>query len=107
MDSEPDIAVVGPMARSAYDLETMVRILAHPDHLDSAIRYDLPTLAGRSLADLRVALWRDDEVAPVSREISQGVDRSLRFFAMRGPPWSMMPDLDLPAPTVTTPIIVC
>jgi len=107
MDSEPDIAVVGPMARSGFDLETMLRILAHPDHPDSAIRYDLPTIAGRSLADFRVALWRDDEVAPVSREISQGVDKVAQVFRDAGATVVDDADLDLPAPIATTPIIVC
>ena len=52
MVSEPDIAVVGPMARSAFDLELMLGLLAHPDELDSAVRYALPTLAGRNLGGL-------------------------------------------------------
>ena len=74
MVSEPDIAVVGPMARSAFDLEAMLRLLARPDELAGAVRYELPALAGRGLGDLRVAVWSDDEVAPVSREIAGRVE---------------------------------
>ena len=84
MVSEPDIAVVGPMARSAFDLEVMLRLLAHPDQLDSAIRYELPTLAGRNLGDLRVAAWSNDEVAPVTREIAGRVARVAQVFRDAG-----------------------
>ena len=84
MVSEPDIAVVGPMARSAFDLEVMLRLLAHPDALDRGIRYELPTLAGRTLGDLRVAVWSNDDVAPVTREIAGRVERVAQAFRDAG-----------------------
>ena len=84
MISEPDIAVVGPMARSAFDLEVMLRLLAHPDELDSAIRYELPTLSGRNLGDLRVAVWSNDEEAPVTREIAGRVELVAQAFRDAG-----------------------
>jgi len=65
---EPDIAVVGPMARSAADLDLALDILAKPDAFQSAIRYELPTLEGRKLKDLRVAVWANDGIAPVSQD---------------------------------------
>jgi amidase len=71
--AEPDIAVVGPLARSAADLHLVLDILAKPDELEAAIRYELPSLAGRTLADLRVAVWANDDVAPVSQECEQAV----------------------------------
>ena len=84
MVSEPDIAVVGPLARSAFDLELQLRILAHPDRLQSAIRYELPTLAGRTLGDLRVAVWVNDETAPVTREVASRVERVAQVFRDAG-----------------------
>ena len=84
MVSEPDIAVVGPMARSAFDLEVMLGLLAHPDALDRGIRYELPTLAGRTLGDLRVAVWSNDDVAPVTREIAGRVERVAQVFRDAG-----------------------
>ena len=84
MVSEPDIAVVGPMARSAFDLEVMLGILAHPDELDGGIRYELPTLAGRNLGDLRVAVWSNDEVAPVTRETAGRVELVAQVFRDAG-----------------------
>ena len=85
MVSEPDIAVVGPLARSAFDLELQLRILAHPDRLQSAIRYELPTLAGRTLGDLRVAVWVNDENRNRStREVASRVERVAQVFRDAG-----------------------
>ena len=107
MVSEPDIAVVGPMARSAFDLEVMLGLLAHPDALASAVRYALPTLAGRSLGDLRVAVWSNDEVAPVTREIAGRVERVAQVSsAMRARGWTMKRG-PCAAPTATTSTIGC
>ena len=65
---EPDIAVVGPMARSAADLDLALDVVAGPDALASAVRYELPTLDGRRLKDLRVAVWANDETSPVGAD---------------------------------------
>ena len=66
--SEPDIAVVGPLARSAADLDLALDVVAGPDALASAVRYELPTLDGRRLKDLRVAVWATDEMSPVGAD---------------------------------------
>ncbi len=71
--TSPDIAVVGPLARSAADLDLALDIVAAPDRLDSGIRYDLPRLGGRRLRDLRVAVWANDAMAPVSNDCERGV----------------------------------
>lgn len=70
---EPDIAVVGPLARSAADLDLALDVLAKPDVLQAAIRYELPTLEGRTLGDLRIAVWANDAVAPVSQDCERAV----------------------------------
>jgi len=70
-----DISVIGPMARSAHDLETALRAMAGPDEIMSrGYTLNLPEWQGRSLGELRVAVWKNDEVAPVSREVEQRVD---------------------------------
>ena len=69
--AEPDIAVVGPLARSAADLDLALDVLAHPDRIQSGIRYDLPRLD--RVEGLRVVLWPDDHVAPVSRAVADRV----------------------------------
>lgn len=64
--TQADLAVCGPMARSARDMELVLRILAGPD------RWSTPawtlTLPERDLEDfsgLRIAAWLDDEYCPV------------------------------------------
>jgi len=82
--SEPDIAVVGPLARSAADLELALDIVAGPDRLDPGIRYELPRLAGRKLGDFKVAVWANDDVAPVSRDCEAAVRRVAEVFVRAG-----------------------
>ena len=69
----PDIAVVGPLARSAEDLELALDLLARPDELARGVRYDLPTLGERRLKDLRVAVWANDDLCPVNSETESRV----------------------------------
>jgi len=73
----PDIAVCGPLARSAEDLRLAVDLLAGPEPLDRpGWRLELPQPEKRSLAEFRVAIWPDDAMAPVDPEIS---DRAVRI----------------------------
>ncbi|REJ85575.1 MAG: amidase [Acidobacteria bacterium] len=68
---DPDLAVVGPLARSAEDLALAMEILAGPDVLEApGWKLELPPPRATSLADLRVALWPDDPLAPVSEQIA-------------------------------------
>ena len=69
--AEADIAVVGPLARSAADLDLALDVVARPDRLQDGIRYDLPRFSG--VNGMRVVLWPDDPEAPVSREVSDRV----------------------------------
>lgn len=69
--AEADIAVVGPLARSAADLDLALDVLAHPDRLQEGVSYDLPRFDG--LQGRRIALWPDDPVAPVSHAVSDRV----------------------------------
>jgi amidase len=70
----PDIAVCGPLARSAEDLALAMDLLAQAEPLDRpGWRLELPKPAKTSLREFRVALWPSDERAPVSREMSDRV----------------------------------
>ena len=68
MCAEPDIGVIGPLARSAFDLELQLDIVAGADDFQPGIRYDLPGLADTGLAGLRVAVWATDAACPVTEE---------------------------------------
>jgi amidase len=70
----PDLAVVGPMARSADDLALALDILAGPDILASpGWRLELPAPRQTTLSGLRVALWPSDGMAKVAKEVSDRV----------------------------------
>ena len=81
---DPDLAVVGPLARSAEDLALALDIIAGPDVLDvSGWRLELPAPRMDALSELRVALWPDDSAAPVDGEISDRVAAVGERLAMR------------------------
>jgi amidase len=70
----PDIAVVGPLARSADDLALCMDLVAGADHLNApGWQLNLPRPTKKSLADYRIAIWADDERAPVSQEVADRV----------------------------------
>ena len=73
--SPSDLSVIGPLARSASDLEIATRAMAGPDEIQSrGMSLNLPELT-KSLAELRVAVWRDDETAPVDQTVTAVVDK--------------------------------
>jgi amidase len=64
-----DLAVAGPLARSAEDLDATLRLLVGPGKLDHAVRVILPE-SRRKLHEYRVAVWPTDALSPVQREIA-------------------------------------
>ncbi|MFP6834747.1 MAG: amidase family protein, partial [Pseudomonadales bacterium] len=74
--SAADIAVVGPMARSAEDLSLSMDIVAGADPAIAAgWQLTLPRPVKTRLQDFRVAIWPSDEHAPVAREIADRVQQ--------------------------------
>jgi amidase len=64
------------LGRSAHDLEVSLVTTAGPDPIAArGYRLDLPTLENRKIADLRIAVWEDDELAPVSAEVRKRVNQ--------------------------------
>jgi amidase len=80
--ADPDIAVCGPLARSAADLDLALDVLGHPDLLQAGLRVDLPRFRGTK--GLRVALWANDAVSPVARAVEQRVRDTGRALAGLG-----------------------
>ena len=69
---EPDLSVCGPLAKSAKDLEIALNIMAGPtDREAKGWRLNLQECEKTSLKDFKIAIWNDDELAPVSTEISR------------------------------------
>ena len=92
-----DIAVVGPMARSAEDLALSIDIVAGPARRDQrGWRLDLPRPTKTSLADFRIAILPTHEFAPVSTEMADRVQTIGDTLAKLGATVSdtALPDVD-------------
>ena len=71
---DADLSVCGPLARSAEDLALALDTMAGaPGRERRGWRLELPPPEFSRLGELRVALWPDDELCPVSTEISDRV----------------------------------
>jgi amidase len=85
VEAAADLAVVGPMARSAADLALALDLVAGAGRLDApGWRLELPPARNASLAGLRVAVWANDEVAPVASEVSDRVQQVADRLAALG-----------------------
>ena len=72
--SPTDISVIGPLGRSAADLELALGLMAGPDELEAAgLRLQLPLLE-TATSRLRIAVWRSDAMCPVSAAVAAKVD---------------------------------
>jgi amidase len=83
--SAPDLNVVGPMGRSAEDLELALDVVAGPDRFRSpGWRLELPQPRARTLRGLRVAIWPAEDSVPTSREVSDRVQEVGEVLARAG-----------------------
>ena len=79
-----DISVIGPLARSAEDLETAMRLMAGPDQLEAnglALRWpelDQPT------ASLRIAVWSSDALCSASAAVQERLHAVASALAGQG-----------------------
>jgi len=80
---ETDLAVAGPLARSAADLDVLLAILAGPaDPAEPATALAPPRREG--VEGLRVALWLDEPSAPVERAVRQAVQAAAARLSEAG-----------------------
>ncbi|SCD42566.1 amidase [Streptomyces sp. BpilaLS-43] len=75
--TEPDLAVVGPMARSARDLTLLLDVMAGPDPLTFGVAHQvtLPPARHERLRDFRVLLVDTHPLIPTASAVRAGVDR--------------------------------
>ena len=79
-----DISVIGPLARSADDLELALNLMAGPDRLEAAgIGLHLPRLEGATRT-LRIAVWQTDAMCPVSAAVAAKVTAVAAALAAQG-----------------------
>lgn len=83
--AEVDIAVAGPIARSAEDLDLALEVLAGPsDERKIAWRFELPAPRHQSLRDYRVAAWLDDPAFPVDSEVRRTLEAAVEALRHAG-----------------------
>jgi amidase len=82
---EVDLAVIGPMARTAADLSTALDILAGPDEPQAkAYRLALPPARQRALKNFRVLVIDEHPLLPTSAEVRAALDREAIGLAKVG-----------------------
>ena len=78
-----DISCIGPLARSAVDLDLALDLLAGSDPRDSDLRLDLPA-GPKELSGLRVAIWAQSDVCPTDPEIVARLEDLAAFLEGEG-----------------------
>jgi amidase len=81
----PDIAVIGPMARSADDLDLALAAIAGPDPAsDGALEGGrVPAPRKSELRAFKLAVMLDHPLAPVDRELQDALQKLVDFLAKR------------------------
>jgi amidase len=76
LPSDRDLAVIGPMARSAADLSLLLDVIAGPDPLESGTAYTLalPAPRQRELKDFRVLLIDSHPMMPTNAAVRAAID---------------------------------
>ncbi len=83
--TEPDIAVIGPLARAAGDLRVALDVIAGPDAIEAgAWALNLAPARRTRLQDWRIGVMLDDPVAEVDRPVQDAIQRLADFLAARG-----------------------
>src|SRR3954447_22638563 len=81
----PDLAVAGPLARSAADLQAALLALGGPDADDAvAYRWSLPAARHQRLADYRIGYVFHHELCPVSHELRTLLDATTSALEKAG-----------------------
>jgi amidase len=99
LPGESDLAVIGPMTRSASDLSLLLDLLAEPDELalGAAYRLALPPAPRTRLSDYRVLVLTDHPLLPSSASVRSAVTGLAEKLAAAGASvrWesALLPDL--------------
>jgi amidase len=81
-----DMAVIGPMARSAADLSLLLDVIAGPDPLEAGVGYRLalPSPRHTKLKDFRLLVIDSDAILPANKEIRAAIDKLAGNLAKSG-----------------------
>ena len=76
--SEADLAVVGPLARTAGDLQLALDVIAGPDTLlRDGWSLNLPESRADCLSDFRVGYWLDDPLCPIDASVRDELEATI------------------------------
>jgi amidase len=82
--ADPDISVVGPLARSADDLELALDVMAGPDEIDAAgLELRLRAPKQKQLRDYRVAVMLTAPESEVDREVQDRLQALADFLGKK------------------------
>ncbi len=86
LPTDSDLAVVGPMARTARDLTLLLDVMAGPDPLTHGVAYDLtlPPARRDRLRDFRVLVLEQHPLIPTGSAVRAGVNRVADALADEG-----------------------
>jgi len=80
--AQSDISAIGPLARSAEDLDIALSVMAGPDDIDGAgWKLTLPAQRRKSLREFKVAVMLDDPNAEVDRAVQDRIQAVADFLA--------------------------
>jgi amidase len=81
-----DMAVIGPMARSAADLSLLLDVIAGPDPLDAGVGYQLtlPPPRRNALKNFRMLVADSDPVLPSDKDIRGAIEKLAGGLAKSG-----------------------
>ncbi len=77
-----DITVIGPLARSAADLEIALKVIGGPDEIDArGWQLALPAAKKKSLREFKVAVMLSAETAEVDHSVQDRIQAIAEFLA--------------------------
>jgi amidase len=81
-----DMAVIGPMARSAADLSLLLEVIAGPDPLEAGVGYKLalPPPRRNDLKNFRVLAIDSDPILPANKDVREAIERLAGNLAKSG-----------------------
>jgi amidase len=79
-----DIAVLGPIARSAGDLAVALDVVAGPDSSETGLTYNLPAPRTTNLNELRVAVWSSEPGHETDAETVAQIEALADFLQREG-----------------------
>jgi amidase len=81
-----DMAVIGPMARSAADLSLLLDGIAGPDPLDTSVGYKLalPPPRHKELGSFRVLVIDSDPILPANKDVREAIETLAGNLAKAG-----------------------